>query len=209
MGGWRCTVAADDRGRVSPTGFVSRRRFFAFFLPSASVAVLACLVLVVVVQQDLRQGADDPQHQLAEDAVARLDAGDAPAAVADGPTVDLAASLAPFLAIYDSEGTVLATNGELDGKAPHPPQGVLATASQSGIDRVTWQPRAGVRSAIVVLRWAGGTVLAGRSLRRVEETEANLEGLALVGAVAVVALTAVASLFAAWLWPSGRDEPTG
>jgi hypothetical protein len=190
------------------TGVVSWRRFFAFFLPSASVAVLACLVLTVVVQQDLRQGADDPQHQLAEDAVARLGAGDAPAAVVNGPTVDLATSLAPFLAIYDSEGNVLATNGELDGKAPVPPQGVLATASHSGIDRVTWQPRAGVRSAIVVLRWAGGTVLAGRSLRRVEEIEANVEGLALAGAVALVALAAVASLVAAWLWPR-RGEPPG
>jgi hypothetical protein len=68
----------------------------------------------------------------------------------------------------------------------------------------SWRPE-----AIVVLRWAGGTVLAGRSLRRVEETEMNLEGLALVGAVAVVASRPSPRCFAAWLWPSGRDEPTG
>jgi hypothetical protein len=185
------------------------RRFLAFFVPSAVITVLGCLLLAGVVQQDLRQGGDDPQHQLAEDAVARLDAGDPPSAVVNGPTVDLATSLAPFVAIYDSSGNVLASNGALDGEAPVPPRGVLATAAQSGIDRVTWQPRPGVRSAIVVLRWAGGTVLAGRSLRRVEEIEANIERLALAGAVALTAVAAVAAMFAAWVWPRRGDEPAG
>ena len=105
------------------------RRFLAFFVPSATVAVLGCLVVAVVVQQDLRQGADDPQHQLAEDAVARLGSGVPPTTVASGPPVDLAASLDPYLVVYDSTGAVLASNGVLDGKPPIPPSGVLATAA--------------------------------------------------------------------------------
>lgn len=195
----------DQRTSRRPTS----RRFLAFFVPTASIGLLACLVIAVVVQQDVRQGADDPQHQMAEDAVARLEAGVPPATLVDGPTVDLAASLAPFLAIYDSAGNVVATNGRLDGNAPVPPHGVLSTAAQTGVDRVTWQPRPRVRMAIVVLPWAGGTVLAGRSLRRVEEIEANIEALALVGAVAMLALAAGASLFAAWVWPRGAVKRAG
>jgi hypothetical protein len=195
----------DDQDRRTSRRAPSSR-FLAFFVPSASVGLLACLVIAVVVQQDLRQGADDPQIQMAEDAVTRLDAGVPPRTLVDGPAVDLGASLAPFLVIYDSAGNVVATNGRLDGRAPVPPQGVLSTATQTGMDRVTWQPRPGVRMAIVVLPWAGGTVVAGRSLRRVEEIEANLKGLALAGAVALLTLAAGASLFAAWVWPRGRAD---
>ena len=94
--------------------------------------------------------------------------------------VDIASSLAPFVAVYDPAGTVVATNGRLDGRAPVPPLGVLATATKKGSDTVTWQPRAGVRIGLVVLRWHGGTVLAGRSLRRVEAIESAIEGIVMV-----------------------------
>ncbi len=197
----------DQDRRTSPRA--SARRFLAFFVPSASVGLLACLVIAVVVQQGLRQGADDPQTQMAEDAATRLDAGVPPGTLVDGPTVDVGASLAPFLAIYDSAGNVVATNGRLDDKAPVPPQGVLTTAAQTGIDRVTWQPRPGVRMAIVVLPWAGGTVLAGRSLRRVEEIETNLESLALGGAIVLVAVAAAVAVFGAWVWPSREAKGAG
>lgn len=139
------------------------RRFIAFFLPAVTVATLGCLLLAAAIQQDLRQGANDPQVAMAEDAVARLDAGEQPSAVVGSGHVDVAASLDPFVAVYNEAAAVLASDGILDGAAPRPPVGVLATASQEGQDRVTWQPRAGVRVAAVVLRWNGGTVLAGRS----------------------------------------------
>jgi hypothetical protein len=198
----------DEQGRRMSRQPASRR-FLAFFVPSASVGLLACLVVAVVAQQGLRQGADDPQHQMAEDAVARLDAGVPPATVVEGPTIDLGGSLAPFLVIYDSAGNVVATDGRLDGVAPVPPSGVLETATAAGIDRVTWQPRPGVRMAVVVLPWAGGTVLAGRSLRRVEEIEANLERISAVGAIGIVAVAAVASAFAAWVWSTGGGKRAG
>jgi len=181
------------------------RRLLALFLPSAGVGVLACLIAFALVQQDLRQGADDPQHELAEDAVAVLDTGASPASLVTGPRVDIATSLDPFVAVYDPSGAVLATNGILDGRPPVPPAGVLATAAVAGMDTVTWQPRAGVRSAIVVLRWSGGTVLVGRSLRRVEEMVSKIQGLALAGAGALVVLAAIACVIAARLWP--RTKP--
>ena len=126
------------------------RRFLAFFLPAIVLATIGCGIVYAAVQQDLRQGADDPQHQLAEDAVARLTAGDSPTAVVGTGRVDIASSLDPFVIVYDPTGAVLASGGRLGGVAPVPPAGVLATAIQAGSDRVTWQPRSGVRIATVV-----------------------------------------------------------
>ena len=66
---------------------------------------------------------------------------------------------------------------------------------------MTWQPRPGVRIALVVLPWNAGTVLAGRSLRRVEAMESAIEGIVLAGWLAALLAVAGASIVAAWLWP--------
>ncbi len=176
------------------------RRFLAFFLPAATVAALASLLIYAAVQQDLRQGANDPQEQIAEDAVAALNAGAGPASVVGAARVNLNASLAPFVAVYGTDGSVLATNGVLDGGAPVPPGGVLDTARSTGRDAVTWQPEAGVRIAIVVLPWHGGTVLAGRSLRRVEEMESQIETLVVAGGLVTIVVVALAALISVRLW---------
>ena len=98
----RHTVA--ERG-VNRAMHTTMRRFLAFFIPAATAATIGSLVLYAAIQQDLRKGADDPQHQLAEDAVARLTAGDAPSAVVGSGDVDIAKSLDPFLIVYDEHGT--------------------------------------------------------------------------------------------------------
>ena len=142
---------------------------------SIRVGILTTLVIgfgYLGVQQALRQGADHPQTELARDASALLDGGATPRSVMPATvTVDLSSSPDAFLAIYDVAGRPLATNGSLDGAAPAPPVGVLDSARATGRDRVTWQPRQGVRIALIVLPWQGGTVLAGRSLRDVERQE--------------------------------------
>ncbi|HYL41624.1 MAG TPA: hypothetical protein VET90_09965 [Candidatus Binatus sp.] len=177
------------------------RRALAFFIPVAALGTLACVLVYSAVQQDLRQGANDPQQQLAEDAVARLDGGATPSAVVAGGLVDVGSSLDPFVVVYDTAGSVLAPNGQLDGGPPMPPVGVLDAARQAGRDAVTWQPRPGVRIATVVLPWQGGTVLAGRSLRRVEDMISSIGELIALGWLGVMAAVAVTSFAAAWLWP--------
>ena len=184
------------------------RRFLAFLLPSAAVATLVCGIVVVALQQELRQAADDPQHQLAEDAIVALDAGASASSIVGSDRVDIAVSLAPFRAVYDASGGILATDGQLDGAAPGPPRGVLDTARTTGIDRVTWQPRSGVRVALVVLRWSGGTVLAGRSLRRVEDEESAVEGIVASGWLGTLALLGFAALLSARLWPARKAQGT-
>ena len=182
------------------------RRAIALFLVPAVLATLAAGLVFVTTQQVLRLGANDPQLQLAEDAAAALDAGATPDVVVGAAKVDVATSLAPFVVVFDAAGHALATDGALDGAAPVPPSGVLASAAAGTPNMVTWQPRAGVRVATVTVRWKGGTVFAGRSLREVERRVDLV--LVLCGgawAATVVALV-VASLVAARLWPGSPSE---
>jgi len=176
----------------------------AIFLPLAVLATCLSGLVHVVVQQDLRSGANNPQQQLAEDAAAQLDKGAAPSSVVSGPTVDLGASLAPFTVVYGPTGTVLATNGQLDRQPPMIPAGVLESAHASGIDKVTWQPQPGVRIATVSVPWSGGTVTAGRSLRVVEEQESALELLVGAGWLATLAALAASSVVAVLIFGRGR-----
>ncbi len=184
------------------------RRAVAFFLPVAVLATLCCGLVYVAVQQDLRMGANDPQLHLAEDAARALDAGAQPTSLVGSARVDVATSLAPFIVIYGLSGDVVATDGQLDGHDPVAPQGVLDAARQNPPNRVTWQPRDGVRIASVTVPWRGGTVLAGRSLREVERQEDQVLLLAGAAWLAMLVSLAGASLVAAWLWPTGSRPPT-
>jgi hypothetical protein len=123
--------------------------------------------------------------------------------------VDASVSLAPFVVVYDASGSALASNARLDGALPTPPIGVLKAASASGHNAVTWQPRPGVRIASVTVPWSGGTVMAGRSLRIVEERE-DL-ALLLAGAAWAAGLVAlvVAALIAAAIWPARAGASSG
>lgn len=172
------------------------RRALAFFLPAAIALTVICVLLAVALQQVLRTGADDPQTQQAEDLAQALDGGAAPASLVGGTRVDVGTSLGVLVAIYDQSGVLLATNGTIDGALPLPPPGVLDTAAHSrGINKVTWNPN-GTRIATVVASWRGGTVLAGRSLRVVEERTGQLQALVTTGWLAGIFLIAVAATLA-------------
>ena len=179
------------------------RRAIAVFLPLAVLATAMSGLVYLVAQQGLRQGANDPQVQMAEDAARALDAGTAPAVVTGPPTVDVAESLAPFLVVFDADGHALASSGRLDGADPVPPKGVLDNAASDQPNIVTWQPRDGVRIATVTARWGSGTVMAGRSLREVERREDSL--LLLVAAAWAATLVALAAASAGAAWVTRRD----
>ena len=153
-------------------------RTLLYWLPLAFALTVVCALVHLAVQQAHRTSANDPQVQLAEDAAAALAGGAAPRAVTGPPAVQIGASLAPFVLVYDGTGRPLAGSGVLDGQIPTPPPGVFDEARrENGQDRFTWQPRRGVRIAAVVAPVGGGQsdfVLAGRSLREVEKREAAL-----------------------------------
>ena len=182
------------------------RTAFAVFLPFAVLATLLGGLVAVVAQQDLRTGADSPQLQLAEDAARALDTGAAAATVTGPATVDIAGSLAPFVVVFDASGHVLATSGRLDGADPAPPAGVLEHAAAGNPNRITWQPRPGVRVATVTVRWSGGRVMAGRSLREVERRVDVTQELVFLGWAATLVAPAVACVVAVRLLPASRTR---
>jgi len=160
---------------------------FRAWLPFAVVVTALCLLAYVMVQQTLRQGANDPQIQMAEDAAAALNRGASVDSVLPKDQVDLSSSLAPFLVVYDAKGTPVAASGLLDGSAPDYPVGALEAARQSGENRVTWQPEAAIRIASVAVPYKDGYVVAGRNLREVEKRVAQIETMAALAWVATLA----------------------
>jgi hypothetical protein len=175
---------------------------FISWLPIAAVVVVLSGVIYATAQQSVRTGADDPQLQIAGDLAAQLAGGAQPGPLLGPAKVDLATSLAPYAIVFDQSGAVLASTGVLDGATPVPPPGVLRAARDHRND-LTWQPRNGVRSAIVVQPWRSGaqsgTVLVGRSLTEVEKREQTLLLLSGAGAAGGLAVTAAACLAAVWL----------
>ena len=152
------------------------------WVPIAVAVTLVCGIVYTIAKQQVRLGANQPQVQMAEDAAASLTRGEDPATLTGSHPIDIARSLAAYLVVYDENGEPLTWSGELDHAAPIVPQGVITSARDRVENRVTWQPRPGVRSAIVVVPYQGGKtgfVLAGRSLREAEALSSTL--LMLVG----------------------------
>jgi hypothetical protein len=87
-----------------------------------------------------------------------------------------------------STGALLATSAQLDGTSVVPPTGVFAYVRDHGEDVISWQPAAGVRSAIVIDSFRGGYVVAGRSLTWTEQAEGALGLWAVIGWAAAVML---------------------
>ena len=148
-------------------------KFFRSWLPLAVAIIAMCGLVYLIAQQLLRQGANDPQIQLSEDFAASLASGKSPSGDFLTKQVEISTSLSPFVMVFDDTGKALASNALLDGATPQYPAGVFEYVRQHGQDRVTWQPREGVRHATVVTRFEGpagsGFVVAGRSIRDVEE----------------------------------------
>jgi hypothetical protein len=160
------------------------RNILRFWLPLALLTTLLSGLIYVVAQQAGRASANDPQIQLAEDAAAALAAGQPLDSLIPAAKVDIAASLAPYLIVFDSSGKAIAGSGVLHGELPSIPPGIFDYVRQHGEDRLTWQPEPGVRSATVVVGYGGsspGFILAGRSLRQVEERDTNIMRLIGVG----------------------------
>lgn len=172
---------------------VAARRLLAagVTVPGWLLLAAAATVLAGVVelggQQKLRHDADHPQVEMARQAVAQLDRGTPPAAVVGSGRADLAASLDPWMTVMDARGMPLASSGVFLDLPPIPPSGVFDWVRAHGEDTITWQPAPGVRNAIVVDRYRAGFVVAGRSLRVVEENEDSLLRGVVIGWLAAIA----------------------
>jgi hypothetical protein len=172
------------------------------WLPLAAVSVVLCGLVCLTVQQVLRQDANDPQIQMAEDAASAAASGAAVESLLPAGRVDVGRSLAPFMIFYDDAGTVVASSGFLHDQAPLPPEGVLDFVRANGEHRVSWQPESGVRIAAVIVRHRGtesGYVLAGRSLREVERRKDLIAMYAGIALIACLAASLLAVVLGEWL----------
>ncbi len=136
----------------------------------AIVVTALCFLVYGTVQQDLRQSANDPQIQMAEDTAHALD-NNADVSQFSFPKIEMSKSLAPFVMMYDVAGKVIGGNGVLHGVIPELPAGIFDSVKNAGEDRITWQPESNVRIALVVVPYQNGFVAVGRSLREVELRE--------------------------------------
>ena len=161
---------------------------FRIWAPIAVSGIILSALIYASVQQDLRQGANDPQIQMAQDLADSLQNGKNAQDVVGQP-VDLNKSLATFVIVFDDSGKPIASSAILDGRIPTPPAGVFTYTRQNTEDRFTWQPKPQVREAAVLMRFEGskpGFVLVGRSLKEVEKRESRLELQIGVGLAAAV-----------------------
>lgn len=178
---------------------------FLFWLPLGCAITGLSAFVYLSFQQTGRQMANDPQIEMAEDAAVMLAKGSAPAEVVPpGIPIDMATSIAPWVAVYDAEGTPLRSSAALDAASPQPPLGLFDPATwidpktydtPAGPEtRVTWQPREGIRQALVLVQAANGQfVVSGRSLRDTEDRV----GIFGINALIVWFVTIAASLFLA------------
>ena len=185
------------------------KRIVIYWLLIAMIVTGFSVLIYAVVQQDMRQGADDPQIQMAEDIAAQLTNGQQAQAVVPAEKVDIAKSLALYVIVFDSSGKSLASSAQLNGQSPTIPAGVFDSVRQNGEDKITWQPQPGVRSAIVVTQFKGagsGFVLVGRSLREVEKRENTTMLVVLLGWIGMLFATLLATAIVVALLRTGLSS---
>jgi len=147
------------------------------YLAAIAIVTVFSAIIYVSVQQSYRGNANDPQLQIAGDIANRLNEGKAIDHFMQGDTVDVARSLSVFKVLYDSNKLPIHATGLLDGKLPRLPKGVFDFARRNMENVFTWQPRNGVRVAMVLMASTAphrGFVGVGRSLIEIERRESNL-----------------------------------
>jgi hypothetical protein len=170
---------------------VFRQPIAYYTLALALVLTLAGGVTAVTMQQMLRRGTDQPQVDMADWYAGEIGSGEAPGNVIPPGYVDLERSLQPFVIFYDDYGRAGTGTGYIDQSLPTPPSGVLEFVRHHGSENLTWQPRPGIRIASVIKHITGkgsGFILAGRSLRPVEEQESLLRRMFIGGWIGLMLL---------------------
>ena len=179
------------------TKLISRRPFFYQALCLSAVAFFLALGGYIVMQQTIRRAANQPQQQMADDAVRKYTTYDRVSSTCSPSCTDLGTSLQPFTIAYDENLRIINSDAILNNAIPTPPPGVFENARRFGSNTLTWQPQPGVRLAIVVRHFTGahnsGFVLVGRSLATAEQGELIARWAALLGWLGIVCLITISA----------------
>lgn len=170
-------------------------------LAAAAIVTIIMLTIYATVQQAHRSGADDPQLQMARDITEKINNGRSYEKLLPADTVEISKGLATFVCMYNANGEPVLSTGLLDGKFPRMPEGVLDYAKANKEDVLTWQPREGVRMALVVEATKdvnAGFVAVGRSLQEVEKREDNLVTMVGIAWIACLGVILIHFVLHAW-----------
>ena len=166
---WRREV----NGPVRLARWQARR---AWWIAGAALITLAAAAAWLGYGVSLRSGGDQQPLRLATQAASRLEAGSPPASILP-PAINMAASPAPFVMVFDRRHHALASSGRLNGRIPVLPGAVLAWAARHGEDRITWEPQPGLREAAIIEPYGQprrGFVLAAQSLHTISARQRTL-----------------------------------
>lgn len=161
-----------------------------FYLLICFLVTLFSGLVYGATQQSLRLSADDPQVQITGDILNSLTQGADPKQLSATPA-DMSTALTPFVIIFDNKEKALGSTVELDKKIPVPPSGAFEKAKKYNENRFTWEPKKGLRQASVMVKYKDGYILAGKSLREVENRVKiifRLVGVAWILGIAVTSL---------------------
>ncbi|MBL8029951.1 MAG: hypothetical protein JNN11_01760 [Candidatus Doudnabacteria bacterium] len=149
----------------------------AIWLPTAITITLLSALAYLGVQQVYRQNANDPQIQMTQEAAKELSQlEDLNSLAGTLGNMDIYNTLNAFIVIYDESGKPIAGNGFINDQLPSLPGGVFSEAKKKSDHRFTWAPTQNDRYSAVLKSFSGkqnGFMLAGRSLRLVEERTKN------------------------------------
>lgn len=185
---------------------------FLFWVYSAIAVTGIMGTAYVLVQQDYRTGLDTPQVQIAEDGALLLAHGGVPADVVPHSTpFDAEASLSSWVAIFDQNGTPLESSATIGSSALQLPKGLFDISTwskakmyyQNGMreTRITWQPNATTRQAVVLVQTTDGRFVAsGRNMRDVEQYIEHEGEIVFAGWLVTLAVLFVAVYLYQWLW---------
>lgn len=193
--------SASSQAPVRTIVIVTRSRrslLLSVWVAGCLVATAGALGAYLVAQQVGRRTADDVPQALVTEQVAALAVRPPATGILDA-TQPLSSRSTPFVIVYDAAHRVVSSTARLDADTPGVPAGTLDQAARSGRAAVTWQPRAGVREAVVAQPWVGasgsGVVVAGVGLGTTEERARSVLLLVFAGWAAVVlAMTGVLGL---------------
>lgn len=155
------------------------------------------LTVYIVAHQLLRQTANDPLVQSAEDWAATIETNVNPNRLDLGNYIDPSLSYQNFGIVYDQDGKIIATSVAAPSDMTQP-DGVFDSvdAAPNNEVRYTWQPATGDRYATVMkranLQSKSYYVLAGRNLKLIEQHQSQAMWLIFFGWVATLAATFVA-----------------
>jgi hypothetical protein len=170
------------------------------WLPIALTAILLTGFSYWSVQQNYRLSANDPQAQMATEAIKDLSQVDDLSLIGGslGQT-DITQTSNPFLVVYDDTGKPVVGNGYLNGELPQLPAGAFAAARKMPDNRFTWQPKTGQRFAAVLKHYTGkqnGFILTARSL---SETDKKISLLTKGAGVALLLVLIVSYIWSLML----------